>query len=96
MVTPKRDNASLKNCGHETSNEGINSKTLIQQTAKKLLILSGRSFFLHFIINDFLCLNHFCQMFEFIGDVLGLVVTGNGYRSRGPGSIPGAPRFSEK
>jgi hypothetical protein len=31
-----------------------------------------------------------------IGPPLCLVVRVPGYRSRGPGSIPGAPRFSEK
>jgi hypothetical protein len=69
MVPPKRDNASLKSCGHETSNEEINCLTLIQRRVNMSLIPSVPVFLFTFIINDSLCWNNFCQMFEFTGAV---------------------------
>jgi hypothetical protein len=35
-------------------------------------------------------------VYNYIGHLCGLVVRAPGYRSIGPGSIPGATRFSEK
>jgi hypothetical protein len=40
---------------------------------------------------------HYLIIYDLSGDRLcGLVVRGPGYRSRGPGSIPGSTRFPEK
>jgi hypothetical protein len=36
------------------------------------------------------------KQYKYAAHLRGLVVRVSGYRSRGPGSIPGATRFSEK
>jgi hypothetical protein len=61
------------------------------------LIASQQRLSFPIIIIIIIIIRVFVLFFHISGDRLyGLVVTVSGYRSRGPGSITGATRFSEK
>jgi hypothetical protein len=66
----------------------VNNNSVLSFVLQPLPIFSSD----HFAINSLLSIS-FCLASD---RLCGLVVRVPGYRSRGPGSIPGATRFSEK